>query len=88
MLPHPLIPNVDILPKDGSSLDGQRSISDFFKILDVIISTQSLCNDYKLQRLDSSRVPLAVPPLERSSPRNITGGDYLMRKFSITHMWS
>ncbi|KIL63927.1 hypothetical protein M378DRAFT_163885 [Amanita muscaria Koide BX008] len=60
----------------GSSLEGQRSIADFFELLDyVIISTTA--NDYKLQKVDDTLSPL-TDPVERSSPGNIAAGNYLI----------
>jgi hypothetical protein len=81
-----IILNVDIHPTDGSSLEGQRSTVDFFKILDVIVASAS--GDYKLQKLDNERRPSGAPLLERSSEGNITAGNYLICKFTLSHMCS
>ncbi|KAF5386188.1 hypothetical protein D9615_002388 [Tricholomella constricta] len=66
----------------GSSLEGQRSTADFFKILDVMV--MSVSGDYKLQKLDNERRPLDATLLDRSSQGNITAGNYLIRKFTLT----
>lgn len=61
----------------GSSLDGQRSIADFFKLLDHLIQAVP-DNGYKLQKLDDTLTPLTNPPVERSPPGNIAAGNYLI----------
>jgi len=57
----------------GSSLEGQRSIADFFHMLDAFIKVDN-ANDYRLQKLDDER-PVE---LKRSSLGNIVAGDYLV----------
>ena len=63
---------------DGSLLAGQRTISDFFKILDHAVRV--LCVIYKLHNLDNALRP-SDDPVERSSPGNIVAGNYLIHKF-------
>jgi hypothetical protein len=58
-------------------MKGQRSISDFFHILDCLILAVN-ADGYKLQQLDDDHRPLAVPPIERSSAGNIAAGSYLI----------
>lgn len=64
----------------GSSLKGQRSIADFFYILDQHIEPVN-SSDYNLQKLDNECLPLADPPIERSFSGNIKAGSYLISKF-------
>ncbi|KIM72489.1 hypothetical protein PILCRDRAFT_16096 [Piloderma croceum F 1598] len=47
----------------GSSLEGQRSIADFFHILDNHITVIN-ADDYKLRQLDDECRPLVGPPIE------------------------
>jgi hypothetical protein len=61
--------------KDGSSLEGQRSIADFFHMLDKLIKVDN-ADDYKLQKFNDEH-PVE---LERLSPGNIVAGDYLISK--------
>ena len=61
-------------------MKGQRSIADFFHILDHLVRAVD-ADDYKLQQLDDERRPLTGPPVERSSPGNIVAGNYLIGKF-------
>src|ERR1700691_3734396 len=56
--------------KGGSSLEGQRSITDFFHILDHHIKVEN-ADEYKLRQLDNLCRPLVGPPIERSSSGNI-----------------
>jgi hypothetical protein len=63
-----------------SSLKGQRSIADFFHILDHLIELVNT-NDYQLQQLDNEHRPLTGPSVERSSVGNIVAGNYLISKF-------
>jgi len=60
----------------GSSLEGRRSIADFFRLLDHVVVTTT--GDYKLQKINDTLSPLTNPPIERSSPGNITAGKYLI----------
>jgi len=61
----------------GSSLEGQRSIADFFYILDHHIKVAN-ADDYKLRQLDDERCPLIIPPIERSFSGKIIAGNYLI----------
>ena len=70
--------------KGGSSLEGQRSIAEFFHILDYLIEVVN-SDDYKLQRLDDNHCPLASPPVERSSPGNIVAGNYVIGKSPLSY---
>ena len=65
--------------KGGSSLKGQRTITDFFYTLDHIIQVINTY-DYQLHQLDNNGHPLAIPPVERLSAGNIVAGDYLISK--------
>ncbi|KIM85607.1 hypothetical protein PILCRDRAFT_816820 [Piloderma croceum F 1598] len=61
----------------SSSLKGQRSIADFFHILDHHIAVIN-ADDYKLRQLDDEYRPLVGPPIERSFSGNIIAGSYLI----------
>lgn len=58
-------------------MKGQRSITDFFHILDHLVEPINT-NEYQLQQLDDEGHPLAGPPVKRSSAGNIIAGNYLI----------
>lgn len=66
------------VPVVGSSLEGQRTVTDFFYMLDHFVNVTG-AEDYRLQRLDDERHPLG--PVGRSSIGTIDAGNYLIGKF-------